>query len=129
MGATERATRRVVARARAAKGAGAPRWVWHVERSEDTGRAWSGPPVDLVFIDGDHTREGCTLDWELWNGHVAIGGHVVFHDARDAPGGAPGIPAVIAVVDELFREGGGTPGWEIVREVDRAVAVQRVLGA
>jgi predicted O-methyltransferase YrrM len=124
--ATERATKRVVARAVAAQGAAAPRIVWHVERSEDTGRAWSEPPVDLVFIDGDHTRAGCALDWELWHGHVAPGGHVVFHDARDAPGGQPGIPDVMAVVDELFRSDAGAPGWEIAREVDRAVAVRRV---
>ncbi|MEA2189771.1 MAG: hypothetical protein QOK16_4782, partial [Solirubrobacteraceae bacterium] len=26
----------------------------------------------------------------------------------------------------VFREGGGTPGWEVAREVDRAVAVRRV---
>jgi len=124
--ATERATRRVVARAQAAAGPRAPRVVWHVERSEDTGRIWSAPPVDLLFIDGDHTEQGCALDWELWHGHVASGGHVVFHDARSAPGSPAGIDGVIAVVDRVFRAGGGTPGWEIAREVDRAVAVRRV---
>ncbi|HEX8158611.1 MAG TPA: class I SAM-dependent methyltransferase [Solirubrobacteraceae bacterium] len=122
--ATERATRRVVARAQAAAGARAPRVVWHIERSEETGRAWSGGPVDLVFIDGDHTEKGCALDWELWHGHVAGGGHVVFHDARSALGAPVGIDGVIAVVDRVFRDGGGTAGWEIVREVDRAVVVR-----
>jgi len=116
----------VVARAGALTGPDAPRVVWHVERSADTGRAWSAPPVDLVFVDGDHTEEGCALDWETWHDHVALGGHVVFHDARSAPGSPTGLEGVIAVVDRLFREGGGAPGWEIAREVDRAVAVRRV---
>jgi len=124
--ATERATRRVVARAQAAAGASSPRVVWHVERSEETGCAWSGPPVDLLFIDGDHTERGCALDWELWHRHVARGGHVVFHDARSAPGSPPGIDGVIAVVERVFRDGGGTPGWQIAREIDRTVVVQRV---
>jgi len=124
--ATERATRRVVERARAAAGANAPRVVWHVERSEDTGRAWSGPPVDLLFIDGDHTEKGCKLDWELWHGHVAHGGHVVFHDARSPLGSPAGIDGVISVVDRLFRDGGAVAGWQIAREIDRAVAVRRV---
>lgn len=118
--ASERATRRVVARA---AGPHSPRVVWHVERSGDAGARWS-QPVDLVFVDGDHTEEGCALDWETWHPHVVPGGHVVFHDARSAPG-TEGIAGPIAVVDRLFR-GAGTAGWEIAREVDRAVAVRRV---
>ena len=123
--ATERTTRRVVTRAAAALDGRAPRVVWHIERSEDTARAWSGPEVDLVFIDGDHTAEGSALDWELWHPLVAPGGHVVFHDARTVAGAPDGITAVIDVVDGLFRAGGGVLGWEIVREVDRAVVVRR----
>lgn len=124
--ASERATQRVVARAAAAAASDAPEIVWHVERSEDTGLAWAGPPVDLLFIDGDHTERGCALDWELWHPHVGHGGHVVFHDARSASASLRGIDGVVAVVDRLFRGGAGTAGWEIAREVDRAVAVRRV---
>ena len=123
--ATERATRRVIARAAGAADGDAPRVAWHVERSEDTARAWRGPPVDLLFVDGDHTAAGVALDWELWHEHVAPGGHAVFHDARSAPGSPAGIGDVIGVVDGLFRDGGGTPGWSIAEEVDRAVAVRR----
>src|SRR4051795_6667986 len=66
-GATERASRRVVARA--ARRDGGPRVVWHVERSEDTARGWSAP-VGLVFVDGDHAEAATRLDWELWHAHV-----------------------------------------------------------
>ena len=120
--ATESATRRVVARA---CGDDAPRVEWHIAFSGDVGARWSSP-VDLVFVDGDHTEEGCALDWETWHGHVAVGGHVVFHDARSAPGSPEGIAGPIAVVDRVFRGGAGAPGWEIVAEVDRAVAVRRL---
>src|SRR3954470_6423982 len=48
-GATERASKRVVARA--ARRGGGPRVIWHVERSEDTALSWDAP-VDLVFVDG-----------------------------------------------------------------------------
>ncbi|MGH2840337.1 MAG: class I SAM-dependent methyltransferase [Solirubrobacteraceae bacterium] len=119
--ATEGATKRVVARA---AGHGSPRVQWHIERSEDAGRRWS-EPVDLVFVDGDHTEEGCALDWELWHPHVSPGGHIVFHDARTAPGSPPGLAGPTAVVDRLFRDR-VTRGWELVHEVDRAVAVRRV---
>ena len=120
--ASEGATKRVVARA--AAGAGAPRVQWHVARSEDAARGWA-QPVDLVFVDGDHTQAGCALDWKLWHPHVKPGGHVVFHDARSAPGSPPGLEGPTAVVDRLFR-GEPTRGWEISDEVDRAVAVRRL---
>jgi predicted O-methyltransferase YrrM len=121
-GATEAASRRVVARA--ARGDG-PRVVWHVERSEDTGRAWDGGAIDLVFIDGDHAEEATRLDWELWHRHVAPGGHVLFHDARASQPGGRGLPGPTAVVDELFRGAGALPGWSLAAEADRTVAVSR----
>src|SRR4030088_2453809 len=52
----EGATRPVVGRETRRRGSG-PRLVWHIERSADTAARWS-EPVDLVFIDGDHTEAG-----------------------------------------------------------------------
>jgi predicted O-methyltransferase YrrM len=114
-GAIEQASRRVVARA--ARRHDGPRVVWHVERSEDTGRGWTAP-VGLVFIDGDHAEAATRLDWELFSPHVEPGGHVVFHDAT-GPRALPGPAAVVAEV----RAGGG---WRVVAEVDRTVALQRL---
>src|SRR3954469_5967305 len=59
-GATERASKRVVARAARQNG---PHVIWHVELSEQTARRWSGE-ADLVFIDGDHAADATRLDWE-----------------------------------------------------------------
>jgi hypothetical protein len=81
--------------------------------------------VDLVFIDGDHSEEGCALDWELWHPFVEPGGAVMFHDARASQPGGRGLPGPTAVVDRLFRGPDAVPGWEILREADRAVAVTR----
>lgn len=120
--AVEWASRRAVARA--AKRAPRVRVAWHVERSEDTAHDWSDP-VDVVFIDGDHSEQGCRLDWELWHGHVAPGGRVMFHDARAGREGGRGLPGPTAVVDGLFRGDGAIAGWRIEREVDSAVVVRR----
>jgi predicted O-methyltransferase YrrM len=38
------------------------------------------PDVDLLFVDGDHSYEGCTRDLERWYPRVLHGGHVVLHD-------------------------------------------------
>ncbi len=138
-GATEWATRRAVSRAQRRRGRQAPAVHWHIclsaelasrwRRGTDLGRTGEdGMEVDLVFIDGDHSESGCERDWASWHPRVALGGHVVFHDARaDRPGGR-GLPGPTAVVARHFRAGGagGAPGWEIAAEADRTVAVRRV---
>lgn len=115
-GATERATRRVLARSARPDG---PRIVWHVERSQEVGRRWGGQPVDLVFVDGDHSPQGVREDWEAWRPHVLPGGHVAFHDARDGSEGPE------QVVNELFFGRAPVRGWTVVREVKTLVVVRR----
>jgi predicted O-methyltransferase YrrM len=120
-GATEQASKRVVARAARR---GGPRVRWHVAFSADVARDWS-QPVDLVFIDGDHSEDGCATDWDQWHGFVEPGGAVVFHDARAGQPGGHGLPGPTAVVDGLFRGERPVPGWRIAHEADGAVAVKR----
>lgn len=123
-GASEWATRRVVGRAGRRLGRDGPRVHWHVALSHEVAASWSGE-VDLVFIDGDHSRAGCELDWVSWHPFVAVGGQVVFHDARADREGGRGLPGPTAVVARHLRDG-GSPGWEIVAEADRTVAARRV---
>jgi predicted O-methyltransferase YrrM len=40
-------------------------------------------PVDLLFIDGDHTYEGVRADLEMYRGLVRPGGVIAFHDILD----------------------------------------------
>ena len=37
--------------------------------------------VDLIFIDGDHSYEGCMNDINSWYDHLTVNGHIVFHDS------------------------------------------------
>jgi predicted O-methyltransferase YrrM len=125
-GASERATRRILARAVRRRGRSAPSVRWHVALSHDVAATWPRElAVDLVFIDGDHSQAGCELDWASWRGFVALGGHVVFHDARAGAPDGRGLPGPSAVVDAHFRDE-GTPGWEICAEADRTVVVRRL---
>lgn len=117
--ATRLAVRRAAAR-------GGPKVRWHVARSQDVGRTWAGGPVDLVFVDGDHSPEGCREDWERWHPHVSARGAVAFHDARAGRPAGWGSPGPTSVVDELFRAGPG--GWAIVEEIDSLVVVCRAGG-
>jgi predicted O-methyltransferase YrrM len=36
--------------------------------------------IDLLFIDGDHSINGCSLDFELYAPKVPVGGLIAFHD-------------------------------------------------
>jgi predicted O-methyltransferase YrrM len=36
--------------------------------------------ADLLFIDGDHSYEGCLADLKNWYGRLVPGGHLVLHD-------------------------------------------------
>ena len=104
---------------------GGPRVRWHIARSQDVGRDWQGPGVDVVFVDGDHSPGGCREDWEVWHPHVRLGGALAFHDARlGAPGGT-GSPGPTSVVDELFRRSGPPHGWRLANEVDTLVVARR----
>ena len=44
-----------------------------------------GEPLDLLFIDGDHSYEGVLRDWEMYAPLVRPGGIVAFHDIQANP--------------------------------------------
>jgi predicted O-methyltransferase YrrM len=50
-----------------------------VMTSADAARAVDGP-VELLFVDGDHSPEGARRDADLWLPRVLPGGIVMFHD-------------------------------------------------
>lgn len=47
---------------------------------EETKKLFGGSPIDLLFIDADHTYEGVKRDWEMYSPLVRPGGIVAFHD-------------------------------------------------
>ncbi|MFG2221938.1 class I SAM-dependent methyltransferase [Streptomyces sp. NPDC048644] len=59
-----------------------------VGRSPQAAAVWRAP-AGLVFVDGGHTDEHATADYEGWAPHVADGGLLVIHDvfADPADGG------------------------------------------
>jgi predicted O-methyltransferase YrrM len=65
-------------------------------------------PIELLFIDGDHSYEGAAADFERWSAFVRPGGHVLFHDAVDRGGYGNVYPGVTRAVAEVERD----PEWE-----------------
>ena len=58
--------------------------------------------LDFVFIDGDHSYEGCSLDISLWYPKLKVGGLLSGHDYVDEKG-----YGVIQAVDEFIASIGG----------------------
>jgi predicted O-methyltransferase YrrM len=118
--AVEHATRRVVERAAAHRGT---RLVWHVAFSADVARAWQEGFCDFIFVDGDHSEQGCRLDWDLWHPLVAPGGLLALHDARLGAADGRGLPGPTAVADAVLRP--PPRGWSVHEEIDSLVVARR----
>lgn len=66
--------------------------------SSTLGNDWT-VPVDMLFVDGDHSEEGITKDINAWKKHVKVGGFMIFHDYNHAVW-----PGVKKVVDKLMTD-------------------------
>jgi hypothetical protein len=65
----------------------------HRAFSVDAAADWDGPPIGLLFIDGDHSEAAVRADVEAWTPHLAAE-HVVAFDDYDTPRN-PGVAVVV----------------------------------
>jgi Methyltransferase domain len=68
--------------------------------SHELAETYEGKPVGLLYVDGDHTREGARRDIMVWARHLAPGARIAVDDY-----GHPDWPGVGEAVDELVAEG------------------------
>lgn len=54
--------------------------------------------INVLFIDGDHTYEGCKADIDSWYRHMAEGGVMLFHDADESS------PGVVKAIKEFAKK-------------------------
>jgi predicted O-methyltransferase YrrM len=81
--------------------------------SLETAKTWKRP-IDLLWIDGDHSYEAVKADLKAWSKHVK--GKIALHDYTQ---NWPGVPMA---VDEFVADG----KWRIVDNVDATVVLERV---
>src|SRR5690606_1435888 len=90
-----------------------------VGRSPQIAALWN-TPLALVFVDGGHTDEHATADYEGWAPHVAEGGLHVFHDVSTYPaveftGQAPYRVYLRALASGAFTEVSATDSLRVLR--------------
>ncbi|GHA86117.1 class I SAM-dependent methyltransferase [Streptomyces chryseus] len=94
-----------------------------VGRSPQVAAVWGGE-VGLVFIDGGHTDEHASGDYEGWAPHVAIGGLLVIHDVFPDPadgGQAPYRVHQRALASGAFTEISATDSLRVLRRVSPGI--------
>ena len=58
--------------------------------SVEVAEAWDGPPIGLLFIDGDHRQHAARLDFRSWQPHLHRDALIVWDDYADSH---PGVEA------------------------------------
>lgn len=61
-------------------------------------RILRGRPVNFLFIDGDHSREGVERDYQMYRPLVGLEGIIAFHDI------VPGPPEAVGGVPDFWQE-------------------------
>jgi len=84
--------------------------------SHAAGKLWIGGKVDMLFVDADHSFEGCNGDIEAWHPHVVAGGIIVFHDyERDF---WPEVKQAVDAAAERY-------GWELIEQRGTMIAFRK----
>jgi predicted O-methyltransferase YrrM len=93
---------------------------WIERFSNEAVTTWTDP-IDFLFIDGDHTFEGVSRDWEEWTPFLTADGHVALHDARTEADWTDPSDGPARLLERLRDD----PGWEIVDGVDSLAVLAR----
>ena len=102
---------------------GRVRWIRMTgEDAANVYRQDAGPPVDLIFIDGDHSYEGLLRDWRAWSPLVARGGVVCLHDSRSTADRPIDDAGSVRATSEVIRT---DPAFEVVDEIDSLTVVRK----
>jgi len=78
-------------------------------------------PIDFLFVDGDHSREGLARDWTDWSPFVVPGGVAALHDSRTVPW-RPDLDSVAYTQEVILRD----PRFRLLEEVDSLTMLERV---
>jgi predicted O-methyltransferase YrrM len=96
-----------------------------VGRSPRIASIWNSP-LGLVFVDGGHTDEHATADYEGWSPHVAEGGLLAVHDVFPHPedeftGQAPYRIYLRALESGAFTEVSATGSLRVLRRTGAGI--------
>jgi predicted O-methyltransferase YrrM len=90
------------------------RVTWIEEFSVPAAESWDRP-IDMLFIDGDHSVDASRADWEAWTPWVRPGGVVAVHDAL------PPWVGPVQVVERAQK----SPEWRVIDQTESVTVLLR----
>ena len=84
--------------------------------SAEAAAVYDGQPIDLLWIDGDHSYRGIKSDLSMWKRYVRVGGMVAAHDYSHEE-------AIRRAWDEEITQDGGFAPMTLVRSIASAIRV------
>jgi predicted O-methyltransferase YrrM len=66
-------------------------------------------PIELLWIDGDHSYKGCARDVLAWENHVLPGGFIAFHDYADGTGVPRAVRETLLAMPQCYRVAADRP--------------------
>ena len=75
----------------------------------------------MLFIDGDHSYEGCKRDIDAWFPHMKKDGVLLFHDCDES---SPGVVQAVAEFADTHR--GVVKSWELFKRTDKNTSMSKV---
>ena len=91
-------------------------------RTTGSAAAHDHPPVDFVFIDGDHSEAGLLADWRAWSPLVEPSGIVALHESRSTPDRPIDGAGSVKVTNEVILRDGR---FAVVDAVDSLTVLQK----
>jgi predicted O-methyltransferase YrrM len=98
---------------------------WLRTTGEEAGRRYAvgnEPPVDYLFIDGDHSYAGLKSDWNAWKRLVAEGGIVALHDSCSSGERCIDDAGSVKFTDEVILR---DANYEVIEVVDTLTVLRR----
>lgn len=92
------------------------RWEKLLGASLDVAATWS-TKLDMIYIDGDHSKEGAEADIKAWAPHLKFGGLLVFDDYEQS------MWSTTQAVDEAMFAPDST--WRYVGQIGRVIAFEK----
>jgi hypothetical protein len=77
------------------------------------------PFINVLFIDGDHSYQGCKQDIETWYPFMKKEGVMLFHDCDESS------PGVVQAVAEFVNTHTVTR-WELFKRVDKNTSMSKI---
>ena len=94
--------------------------VFHRGDSVAIAKDWD-KKIDVLFIDGDHSYEGCKRDIEAWLPHLKENGVMLFHDCDES---SPGVVRAVSEFVDTYK--GVMTSWKLFKRTDKNTSISEV---